>query len=284
MITEARACFNGVNTRTLSVGGSGIPFVLLHGFADSADTWRGLMSELESVGRRAVAVDLPGFGNADAIAADAMLPTLDPFVDAVVTAFGSVVLVGNSLGACVSVRAAARGSADIRAVVAVDEPILASHRLSRLARGRRDVVGMIAAGNLVPKRLYRQAVRRAFAGALYGDVGMADPAVISRFASQVSDVPSARRLLSRARGFAIETAGGYDTANLTCPLLVVHGGKDRIIPVQASVRLHNSVPGSTLVVIPNAGHCPQLDDPAALTRHILRYVDARVAGIRDEAG
>lgn len=65
MITQARASYAGVGTRTLTVTGRGTPVVLLHGFADSADTWRGVLTRLEAAGRPAVAVDLPGFGQAD---------------------------------------------------------------------------------------------------------------------------------------------------------------------------------------------------------------------------
>jgi hypothetical protein len=52
MITESRVCYNGVATRALSVPGDGSPIVLLHGFADSADTWRGVLTALEREGRQ----------------------------------------------------------------------------------------------------------------------------------------------------------------------------------------------------------------------------------------
>ena len=47
MITEDRVCFNGVHTRRLSVAGSGVPVALLHGFTDSADMWRGVLTAFE---------------------------------------------------------------------------------------------------------------------------------------------------------------------------------------------------------------------------------------------
>ncbi|MGB3332425.1 MAG: alpha/beta fold hydrolase, partial [Mycobacterium sp.] len=65
MISTTRAGFDGVGTRMLSVPGDGTPVVLLHGYGDSADTWRGVLTRLAAAGRRAVAVDLPGFGQAD---------------------------------------------------------------------------------------------------------------------------------------------------------------------------------------------------------------------------
>jgi alpha-beta hydrolase superfamily lysophospholipase len=65
MISQARASFANVNTRTLTVGAGGTPIVLLHGYADSADTWRPVLSRLEAAGRHAINVDLPGFGHAE---------------------------------------------------------------------------------------------------------------------------------------------------------------------------------------------------------------------------
>jgi pimeloyl-ACP methyl ester carboxylesterase len=83
-------------------------------------------------------------------------------------------------------------------------------------------------------------------------------------------------MLGDARAVALETAAGYDSDRVTCPQLVIHGRKDRVIPVHASQRLHKSVPASTLIVLPNCGHCPQLDDPSGLARHVLQFLDSEV--------
>lgn len=50
--------FAGVATRVLRVKGEGPPMLLLHGYSDSADTWRPLMDLLPKA-TAAVAVDLP---------------------------------------------------------------------------------------------------------------------------------------------------------------------------------------------------------------------------------
>jgi len=224
----------GVHTRRLSVAGSGVPVVLLHGFADSVDTWRGLLSAFDVAGRAAFAVDMPGYGHADPRKPGAIMPQLDAFVDATIAATGAVILMGNSLGACVSVRAASRGSANIRGAIAVDEPILASHLLMRLSRRRSDPFRALDRRMPIPKTLYRRAVRSAFARLLYPDPAKADPWVLDRFTVQVPDRPHLRRLLGDARAIALETAPGYDSERLRCPLLIIHGCKDRVIPVHAS--------------------------------------------------
>jgi pimeloyl-ACP methyl ester carboxylesterase len=273
MITEDRACFGGVHTRRLSVAGSGAPIALLHGFADSADTWRGVLTAFHAVGRAAFAVDMPGYGHADPRKPGPVMPQLDAFIDATIAATGSVILMGNSLGACVSVRAASRGSENIRGVIAVDEPILASHPLMRLSRGRADPFRVLEHRMPISKRLYHSAIRGAFARLLYADPTKADPRVLARFIGQVPDQAHLRNLLADARMIALETAAGYDSERVTCPLLVIHGRKDRVIPVHASRRLQESVPASALVVLPNSGHCPQLDDPRELAGHVLQFID-----------
>jgi pimeloyl-ACP methyl ester carboxylesterase len=277
MITEDRACFNGVRTRRLSLSGNGTPIALLHGFADSADTWRGLMAEFEAAGRAAFAVDMPGFGHADPCSPGSIMPQLDAFVDAMLTdARGPVMLMGNSLGACVSVGAASRRSGNVRGVVAVNEPTLASHWLMRLGRGRVDPFRPLEFRLPIPKRLRHRMVRAICARALYPDPAQADPAVLQRIAVQASDLARIRQLLQNARAVALETATGYQAERITCPVLVIHGARDRVIPVHASERLHESVPASGLVVMPNSGHCPQLDDPAGLAAHVLRFVEPHI--------
>jgi pimeloyl-ACP methyl ester carboxylesterase len=273
MIIEDRVCLGGVHTRRLSVPGSGVPIALLHGFADSADTWRGVLTAFQAAGRAAFAVDMPGYGHADPRKPGTIIAQLDAFIDATIADIGAVILMGNSLGACVSVRAASRGSGNICGVIAVDEPILASHLLMRISRRRADPFRVLDRRMPIPNVLYLRAIRRAFARLLYADPAQADPDVLARFTVQAHDRLHLRRLLGDARAIALETAAGYDSEHVMCPLLIIHGRKDRVIPVHASERLHESVPASTLIVLPNSGHCPQLDDASGLAGHVLQFID-----------
>src|SRR3954464_10511631 len=99
----------GHRTRVLELEGMGPGIVLLHGWGHSADSWRPLLKELARCGRRAIAVDLPGFGEAPPLAPGAGLPPLDALAVELVTDWAGVepvVIAGASLGGCLALRLA----------------------------------------------------------------------------------------------------------------------------------------------------------------------------------
>jgi pimeloyl-ACP methyl ester carboxylesterase len=119
---EHRMEFAGFDTRVLELEGDGPGLVLLHGWGDSADTWRPLLAELGARDRRAIAVDLPGFGTASRLGRDPMLPQLDAFAAELVRAWAEgedVVVVGNSLGGVTALRLAQREDLPLAGVVPV---------------------------------------------------------------------------------------------------------------------------------------------------------------------
>lgn len=272
MIDEARASYAGVATRALSVPGEGTPVILLHGYADSADTWRGVLTTLAAADRRAVAFDLPGFGQADRLRPGPMVPQFDAFIDAILAEYGPAVLVGNSLGAATAIRAAARGGGEsVRGLVAMDDPMNTQQLAARLARRHAVPDGLWWALRRlpVPPRVLRSAARRVVPGMIYGPGVRPDPEVIAYWERTASRFPDLVRLGRSGLQYARETAGGHRRLRLDCPTVIVHGACDRVIPLQSSRALHQQFPGSELVVLPRSGHCPQLDDPDGVVRIIL---------------
>lgn len=272
MITESRVRYNGVRTRELSVPGTGTPIVLLHGYADSADTWRDVLTRLEGAGRHAFAVDLPGFGEADHRRDGPLLPQLIEFVDAIVAERKPVVLVGNSLGAATALCVGST-SAGVVGLCLVDEPVLVDRWVSRFARRRdRMWVARTVSAAPVPAGVVRWAVRHGVRNVLYGNRRGASPDVVERWVLANSDVKAVGTLVRYALQVARETDGIHVGRDVRVPTLLVHGSRDRLIPVAASRALHEQIPGSELVVLPKSGHCPQLDDPESMSRLLLGFV------------
>ncbi len=268
MISERRAAHAGVGTRELFVEGDGPTVVLAHGFAHPADSWRPVLQRFANAGQSAVAVDMPGFGVADAAQQGPWLPQGDRFLAEVIarhSADGPVVLVGNSLGAALTVRAAASPRRlPIRGIVAMATPGNGWTPLvnAALVGNGRMLAGVAAVG--APERVRRHGADRLVSHLIYGDRATSDAELVRLLSSQVHDRRSARELLQRAVLMKAEVDAEPTVAGVTCPTVIVHGRRDRIVALASSRHLHHAIPHSRLVVFDHAGHCPQLDAPEAV--------------------
>jgi pimeloyl-ACP methyl ester carboxylesterase len=56
---------------------------------------------------------------------------------------------------------------------------------------------------------------------------------------------------------------------IAVPTAVIVGAEDRLTPIELSQEIHDLTPGSTLHVIPNCGHLPPIEQPAALAVILL---------------
>lgn len=265
MIGERSAAYAGYRTRELFVDGAGPKLVLVHGFGHPAPCWRPILERCALLGQAAVAVDLPGFGVADPLAAGPRLPQLVRFLEAVVTAQGAVtpvVLVGNSLGATAAVRLLDTiPDLPVRGLVALDTATDQWTMLARTAmRGRgRPLAGLSRLW--LPRGLFGFGAGVVAAHLLYGDSRRADPALVALLADQLTSRRVRRDMAMLARHLVSEVAVVATARNLNCRTIFVHGARDRLVTVAASANLHAAIPDSRLVVLEGIGHCPHLDAP-----------------------
>ncbi|ASR35091.1 alpha/beta hydrolase [Prauserella marina] len=252
--------------------------VLLHGYCDSADTWRQVITELAALGHSVIAVDLPGFGEAAPLRQGAILPQLDAFTAAVIkeqSALGGVVLVGNSLGGTMGLRAAQDPRLPVAGVVSIAAPGFVDSWLIRTVA--RYPLALRACASLplpVPGFVVRAVAERVVPRLLYASAAMVDPEHVRRFTDQFPDYRSATTRLGQARELVAELADAYRLDSITVPLLVVACGRDHLVSAASGRQLHALVPHSRLLVREDWGHCPQLDDPAAIAELLAYFVRA----------
>ncbi|WP_084037051.1 alpha/beta fold hydrolase [Haloechinothrix halophila] len=273
--------FAGVRTRVLTVGPAAsqrartgkvrrkraLPprprFVLFHGYCDSADTWTALLHQLAAEGHSAVAIDLPGFGDADELRDGPILPQLDAFVSAVVkdqAAHGEVVLVGNSLGGTVSLRAAQNRWLPIAGVTSIAAPGFSDTWLVRTIRKYPLPLRVYASLPLpVPGKVIRTVADNVIPRLLSATPRPSDDEHVRRFLSLFPDYRSTASRLRQARRLVEELDDCYELDRITAPLLVVACGRDRLVRAAGGTMLHTLVPHSRLLVREDWGHCPQLD-------------------------
>jgi pimeloyl-ACP methyl ester carboxylesterase len=274
---EHRLTLAGYETRALELEGEGPPLLLLHGFADSADTWRHLLVALGRAGRRALAVDLPGFGAADRLTAEEILPQLDAFADALLghaledAGAREAVVVGNSLGGCVGLRLAERAGKRLAGVVAVSPAGLDMSRWVTLVERDPILRTLLTMPLPVPPPVLREVLGRVYGRFAFAHAGRIDRKVYDHFCSHHPDRAHIARLLALGHRVAAELRNPFALELVECPVLLVWGDKDRLVFPTGAGRVLDTVPGARLEMIEDCGHCPQIECPERIAELVLSF-------------
>ena len=265
-LIEHRLDFAGFSTRALELEGSGPPVVLLHGFADSADTWRLVLDRLARADRAALAVDLPGFGAADPLRRDgAMLEQFDAFareaVEHLAADHGDVVLAGNSLGGTVALRVSQDDEAPICGVVPIAPAGLDMPRWFGIIE-RDPFVRLILQTPLpLPEPLLRAAVGEAYRQLAFARPRAAAREVIHAFTDHHRTKDRVVRMLDNGRRLLPELKDPFDLRRIACPVLLVWGDRDRMVTHRGAAIVTEALPDTEVVLLDGIGHCPQLEAP-----------------------
>jgi pimeloyl-ACP methyl ester carboxylesterase len=244
-------------------GGSGPPLVCLHGFTDTWRTWELMLPALE---RRhdVLAPALVGHAGGpplegevtDALIPDAIERAMDD------AGFATAHIVGNSLGGHVALQLAARGRAE--SVVAFAP---AGGWAADDESFRRDLMAHFVTMQ-----------EQARATAPQAEAIVSSPEGRRRVTRLITTnhehIPAellVHMMLGVARcdgalpmvEFALREGYRLDAERITCPVRVVWGTDDRLLPwPSAAVRYRGEwTPHADWVELEGIGHCPQLDVP-----------------------
>src|SRR3954451_2540485 len=274
-LVEHRLTPAGYETRALELEGEGPPLLLLHGWADSADTWRLLLDALGRDDRRALAVDMPGFGTASPPDRnEPFLPQLDAFCDAAleyVAPEGGAVIVGNSLGGSVSLRAAERPELELAGVVPLAPAGLDMARWFVLIERDPVVRWLLASPVPLPGPVVRAAVAEAYRRLAFRNPGAIDPRVVSNFASHLGSKESAARALALGRRLLPELRDCFRLERISCPVLLIWGRHDLLVFQTGAERVLEAAQHGRLELIDDCGHCPQIECPERLHDLLLDF-------------
>ena len=276
-LVEHRLELAGFDTRALELEGDGPPLVLLHGFADSADTWRLVLDRLARQGRRAIALDLPGFATATRLEPGLVLPQFDAFAAAAVRhaaeeAGEPAVVAGNSLGGCMALRAAQDAQLPLRGAIPVapagfDHPVW-----FRIIESFPLVRAMLAAP--LPEPVVQLAVGEAYRQLAFARPREAPAAVVSSFASHHRRRADATRFLEVGRRLLPELQGCFELDRIEAPVLLVWGDRDRMVTHHGSRHLVEALGDRedfAYELFEGCGHCPQVEMPERLAATMVAF-------------
>jgi pimeloyl-ACP methyl ester carboxylesterase len=277
-MTEERLELGGIPTRRLMVEGTGPPYLLLHGFADSADTWRPLLAELAAAGRGAAAIDLAGFATAGALEPGSpLLGQWDLMVNQAVRELSEahggerVHIAGNSLGGSLAIRAAQRPELSLAGIVPIAPAGLEMARWFPIIEGERLIRLLRLSPVPIPELAVREVVGRVYVNLAFSTPARASPEAIASFTRHIPSVARGTEILDVGRRLLPELENPFRLDRVDCPLLLIWGDRDRMVYTAGAERVLRTVPYADIEVIPDCGHCPQVELPERLCRVLLDF-------------
>ena len=234
--------------------GDGPPLVFLHGVGGNKETWADQLDHFAARGWRAIAWDMPGYGDSAALAAMTW-PALADALLALVDRIGAerVTVVGHSMGGMVAQEFAASHAERLRALALSG---------TSAAFGGRDGKWQqeFVSARLAPLDAGRTMADLA-QGLVAAMVGPApDPAGLAAAIGAMARVPPATY---RAAVQCLTTFDRKDNlARIAVPTLVLAAEHDRNAPPAMMERMAARIPGAVYRCLPGLGHLANLERPA----------------------
>jgi pimeloyl-ACP methyl ester carboxylesterase len=279
-------------------GGSGPRMVLVHGLGGSHLNWC-LLAPLLVPHARLTAVDLAGFGlthpHGRSTGVHANADLLVRFLREVTGT--PAILVGNSMGGMVSILAAERHLADVAGLVLIDPavPSALGDPLDRVVAANFAAYATPLLGTrllarrrarLTPAESVQEILKLCFVdpARMPGDLRAASEALVVE-RKDVAGLDAAFLAAARSLLKVNALASGYWRAmsSITAPVLLVHGERDRLVPLRAARRVANRNANWRLETIPDAGHVPQMETPERVAELIRAWLAEHPDAVRAAA-
>jgi 3-oxoadipate enol-lactonase len=238
--------------------GDAAPLVFLHGVGSDKSVWHPQLAHFGKT-RRAIAFDYPGYGDSDPAPEGT---TRDDYAAAILSAMRELGVerahvCGLSLGGVVAI---AMHHAEPEACAS----LILADTFAAHPEGRAIYERSLAGSRDLP------AMAEARVDVLLAQP--ADPAVRQEVVETMSRIdPAAYRIGAEAVWLADQRDRA---AAIDVPALVLCGDEDRPTPPDLSRELRAMIAGSQLVIIPNAGHLTNLEQPNAFNGVVGDFIKA----------
>jgi pimeloyl-ACP methyl ester carboxylesterase len=259
------------------------PAVFVHGLGGCWQNWLENIPRTAAEGRRAIAVDLPGFGFSEMPAEDISISGYGRTVNALCDELdiGEAVFVGNSMGGFISAEVAIQFPARVARLVLVSAagvttsdlrsgPILAAARLVA-AIGTRTAA---QSEKVVRRRHLRHAVYHSF---------IRHPTRIRKELLYEITRGSGRP------GFtdALRAIMDYDFRDrlpeIGCPTLIVWGTDDMLVPESDAAEFERLIDGARKVVFEDTGHMAMIERPQTFNDCLIEFLGEEREAPRSES-
>jgi len=245
--------------------GQGVPLLMVHGYPFDHTLWQPQLDGLSDIAQ-IIAPDLRGFGRSDApegaYTMDAQAEDLAALLD--VLRIERTVVCGLSMGGYIALAFWKKYALRVRGLILVDTRAGADAPAARQAR--LDMVEQVkqhgsrpAADAMLP-RLLAESTHRSRVD-------------LVEFAHAMMLRQSPAGIIGAQLGMAERPDSTTTLSTITAPTLAVFGAEDVITPAGTEGRLlAEAIPNARLVVLPNAGHLSNLEQPEAFNAAVREFL------------
>jgi pimeloyl-ACP methyl ester carboxylesterase len=250
--------------------------VLLHDIPAGAFTWEGVLPQLAGLNRAVYAIDMLGFGSSDHPwpadmsvwgQADTLLYL---FQELNLT---NIILVGSGFGGGVAQILTTRLYRDSVAALVLINTICYLHSFASDwplpdMKKRQDPEA--------PKQDKLEDVMRDLRATLPAAVQNTDRFnnmindYVTQWDSEVGKEVLYQIIRQLDPSYVNSVASDLHIVNK--PMLILWGGENKVVPVKYAERLHREIQGSSLVIVPDAGHMLLFDAPDAVADAITDFI------------
>jgi pimeloyl-ACP methyl ester carboxylesterase len=261
---------DNTKTRMLDTGGEGTPILLLHGISASIEAWEEVIPELAKT-HRVLAFDLLGMGEADKPNIDYRYPVFVEQTRRFLNAVGveKAHFVGSSMGASLIIRFSDVYPEQINRAVLAAPGGFANFIHPFLRFPTIPIIGWIGSRPL--------RITNSFAVRL--TMGSKATVALVDLTDRLSREPGAHRAFVRtlkgiASIFGLKDRPSFEqqASAFRSDALIIWGKQDKIFPVKQASLAKSLLPNSTLRLMEDCGHFPQLSHPKIFSSWVLQHL------------
>jgi haloalkane dehalogenase len=249
------------------------PLLCVHGFPESSLMWSAVLEAVAESGRRAIALDLPGFGDSPADPPgtwERQVDALERFARAL--ELESVALAVHDWGGLIGLRWACDHPGRASALIASNTGFFPDGKW----HGAADIMRTPGKG----EEMIDAFDRDGFAAMMRSQSEGFDDEALDHYWKAFETEDGRRGVLELYRSGDFTKLEPYrgKLGALGVPMLVLWGADDPFAPVAGAYRFRKEIPDAEMVVVEGAGHFVYADDPDRCAREIASFLSSLARG------
>lgn len=259
--------YKQVNNYSMAVDvrGEGVPVLFVHGFPLDRKLWKPQLNGLSDL-FQVIVPDLRGHGASEAPPPPYSMEVFANDLNSLLVRLGikeKVVLCGLSMGGYICFEFYRQYPQRIAGLVLTATRSAAD---SAETRKQRDHAAAIAASQGI------NAVVEGMLPKLFSELNYQQKPDLVQFVKEMMLNISLQGLLGSLAAMRDRPDSSPLLDKINFPVLVIHGEKDQIVPVQEAEKMARTIPGADLEVFTDSGHLPNLEQPVLYNHYMHKFL------------